>query len=197
MLTLPTQQLSNIATTGQNLQHTNTDPSPQDILHVYIASQGIVSLCLERLNKQYYPDYDAIKNPSANHIDETKLYTQLTQPSLSKTLQERTRAQLTLSTFVAASEALSALRLKMSMLEPGDTVRAATQLIAQLQELTAPPKSDTFNANTFIWENLIPQEAVDAINFLKQPQANQQQSQQQPTPQHAETAPKVIDHIGP
>jgi len=127
-------------------------PTPSEALSVYIASQGLVFLCLERLQAKY---------PS---LDEVALYNLLSDPSIQNDLESKTRSQLVMRTFEAANEAIQLTRQSLPLMEPFERSKTATNLLAQLDVLTK--KQQDINLNAIIWENLLPGEAAEAVKFL-------------------------------
>lgn len=142
-----------------------------EILNIYIASAGMVQLALERANRTYYPEYDPLSNPHTTHLTEVDLHQILSQPHVITQLQDAARAQIIMSTFQAANQAIAMMLVKLPGLDPFEASKTATNLITKLEELT-DRKSNVEMNNTFIWEQVLAPEAQDAINYLKQNRPN-------------------------
>lgn len=127
-------------------------PTPSQALDVYIASAGLIFLCLERL-QQTYPD-----------LNEVTLYSLLSDPSIQRELEQKTRSQLIMQTYEAANEAIQAARGAIGHMEPFEKAKAAQGFLTQLAELTK--KQQDININNIVWETLIPAEAAEAVKFL-------------------------------
>lgn len=154
--------------------------SPQEVLKIYVASAGLIFLALERINKQLF----GITNAADYVFTELNLYEVLSQNITQ--LQEATRAQMIMKTYEAANQAITIAIGKMPLMEPFDASKTATNLIAQLEALTDNKRSE-LNVNNFIWENVIPSEAREAIEFLKS------QKDQQPDVYDTDNFKEVLD----
>lgn len=157
--------------------------NPEEVLGIYVASGGLVQLALERINRRFFPSYDPITNPTAPRFDEVALHLTLTAPNILNRLQDATRAQIIMQTYEATVSAISNLKAKMAFLDPFDASKTATNLLTQLEALTQKPhQTNITNYNEFVWEHEIPQEAVEAIKYLKANPTNNQPGGN--TPQH-------------
>ncbi len=132
-------------------------PTSTEVLEVYIGSAGIIPLCIERINTRW---------PGANY-DEVLLHATLSKPDVLAKLQAAARAQIIMRTYETANQFLVNATLKMGTMPPADIAKTATQLLDRLDALTSTKSSDV-NVNNFIFENVIPEEATAAINYLKQ-----------------------------
>lgn len=145
---------------------TRTQDLASEVLKIYIASQGLVFLTIERVNSRLFN----ITNPSDYQFTEVDLYHTLSQPQVLSQLQEQTRAQIVMRTFEACNQAIQIAIAKMPHQEAFDASKTATNFIQQLAILTDSKKAE-LNVNTFIWENLVPNEAREAIEYLRRQQA--------------------------
>lgn len=153
----PSSELASVGSSQLNGLSDNASisdelPTPSEALDVFIASAGISALTCERLSKRY---------PA---IDEVKLFALLTNPGIAAELEQKTRAQLTLATYQAATEALTAAKLAIGQMEPFEKSKAATNFLQQLNELTKKPQD--ININNIIWEHYLPAEAAAAVRYL-------------------------------
>lgn len=140
------------------LQINSQAATAQDILSIYIASGGIIPLTLERINTKY---------PNQPPFTQIDLQQMLTQPEVLQQLQEQVKAFILMKTFEASVVALATLTTKLPRLEPYELSRTTTNLIEKLGTLTDRLPKTEINMNQFVWENLLPAEAQEAIRFLQ------------------------------
>lgn len=139
--------------------------SSEDVLNIYVSSTGIISLVLDRINAKYFPHY---AKDGGVHYDEVDLLQALSQPHLLAKFESITKAQIYMRTFSAANQALSTLEATISKLEPYEISKTVTNLIDKINELSKHTQDqDGMNVNNFVFNNLIPQEAQLAIQYLQ------------------------------
>lgn len=126
-----------------------------ELVALYVASGGILSITLDKVNKQR-----DIK------LTESDIISKLSEPAAIDQLQRLTRVYLIMQTFELANAGLYQLKAKLGSMAPADLERGVSHLLQRLGELTTDQKTD-INVNNFIWENVIPDEAREAIDFLK------------------------------
>ena len=147
---------------GQDVLAPSNLPA-SEVLAIYIASAGIINLALERINAKFYPTIPLDQRPFT-HAD---LQLLLSRADILPQLQDQARAFTTMRVFETVNIALANLQNKLPQLSPFEASKTATNLVDKLALLTDRRVPET-NVNNFVWEQLLPQEAVDAINFLKQ-----------------------------
>lgn len=177
-----------------NIQDKSQVPS-EDILNIYVSSTGIISLVLDRINTKYFPNYDAINNKSELHFDEVDLLQALSQPHILSKFESVTKAQIYMRTFSAANQALSSLEATISRLEPYEISKTVTNLIDKIDSLSKHRDEDSGqNVNNFVFNNLIPQEAQAAIDYLQNKSKPKLLTSTSPTGQEGRIQDEVIPY---
>lgn len=128
-----------------------------DVMNVFVASGGLVWLAIERIQTQY-----------GVTLTEADMFMHINQPHVVAKLAEATRAQMILSTFQVANQAIAMIQTKLAQMDPYEVSKTATTLIAKLEELTSTQHVNTqINLNNILWEQELAPDARAAIEYLK------------------------------